>query len=373
LITAMFRLGRAPILRLLSPGRGHPFATMVKAKMGQNEVDAKGGFARTAAGWRNKVEVGGEFPPEADRYHLYIALACPWAAGTLSVLFLKGLEGAISYSVTHPTWRRTRPDDENDTHAGWHFCAPGDPPVSNANGHGSFECDDALIPDSLNGAKCVRDLYELANDEVGKYSTPVLWDKKQKTIVNNESTEILRMLNDCFNDFAAHPEVDLYPDASQKEAEELNSFIYPTVNNGVYRCGFSQSQEAYEEALGELFSSLDRLEAHLASRRYLTGAAFTWLDLRLYHTLVRFDPVYHLYFKANLKRIQDYPNLLGFVRDVYQMDAIKKTTNMRHIKMHYYTSHAHLNPFGIIPGSNGPDLTVPSNREKLSSVLLEEH
>mmetsp|Transcript_57563 Transcript_57563/g.126148 ORF Transcript_57563/g.126148 Transcript_57563/m.126148 type:complete len:340 (-) Transcript_57563:54-1073(-) len=339
---------------------------MAKAHSALDEVDAKGGFKRTDAGYRNKVEAGGRFAPEADRYHLYVALGCPWAAGSLSMLLLKGLDKTIGHSIVHPTWRRTRPDDPEDTHCGWNFNNPGDAPVANSKGFGANECDDALIPDTINNCKCIRDLYELTNDTTGKYTTPVLWDKKEKTIVNNESTEILRMFNDCFNDFAEHPEVNLYPEEFQKAAEEINAFVYPTVNNGVYRCGFAQSQEAYEEALEQLFSSLDKLDKILGEKRYTTGPAFTWLDLRLYHTLVRFDPVYHTYFKTNLKKIEDFPNLLGFVRDIYQShEAVRKTTNMKHIKMTYYTSHPSLNPYGIIPGSNGADLTVPANREKM--------
>mmetsp|Transcript_52764 Transcript_52764/g.112635 ORF Transcript_52764/g.112635 Transcript_52764/m.112635 type:complete len:340 (+) Transcript_52764:95-1114(+) len=339
---------------------------MAKARTTLVEVDKKGGFARVDSGYRFKVEAGGRFAPEANRYHLYVALGCPWASGSLTTLFLKGLEDVIGHSIVHPTWARTRPDDPEDTHTGWMFRAPGDAPVPNPAGHGSNECDDACVPDTLHNCKSLRDLYDLANDTFGKFTTPVLWDKKENTIVNNESTEILRMLNDCFNDFAKHPEVHIFPEASQKEAEELNSFIYPTVNNGVYRCGFAQTQGAYLEALGQLFESLERLEKILSEKRFLTGSSFTWLDLRVYHTLVRFDPVYHTYFKTNLKKIEDFPNLLGFVRDIYQShEAVRKTTNMKHIKMTDYTSHPNLNPYGIIPGSNGADLTVPANREKM--------
>merc|ERR1712232_580139 len=231
--------------------------------------DDEGNFKRTAAGHNNIIDEDNErFPPEANRYHLYVSLACPWAAGTLAALKYKGLDDVISISIVHPTWNRTRPDDPNDEHTGWHFKSPGDEPVSNSLGHGSFDCDDALIPDTVNGAKTVRDLYELANDTTGKYSTPILWCKKEKTIVCNESLQILKMFDKAFQQFAKHPERILFPEdeAIQKEAEELNEFIYPTVNNGVYRCGFAKTQEAYKKAHTELFASLDELENRLSSR-----------------------------------------------------------------------------------------------------------
>jgi len=326
--------------------------------------DDEGNFKRTAAGHNNIIDEDNErFPPEANRYHLYVSLACPWAAGTLAALKYKGLDDVISISIVHPTWNRTRPDDPNDEHTGRHFKSPGDEPVSNSLGHGSFDCDDALIPDTVNGAKTVRDLYELANDTTGKYSTPILWCKKEKTIVCNESLQILKMFDKAFQQFAKHPERILFPEdeAIQKEAEELNEFIYPTVNNGVYRCGFAKTQEAYKKAHTELFASLDELENRLSSRNngdFLTSyGEMTWIDLRLYQTLVRFDPVYVVYFKTNCKFIgKDYPNLLEFVRRCYALPEIKATTNLKHIKTHYFSSHPTLNTYGIVPESNGPDL-----------------
>jgi len=329
------------------------------ARTALDEVDSAGNFARTAAAWTGcTVERGGRFEPEAGRYHLYVALGCPWANGALTALYHKGLEGVISYSVVHPTWARTRPDDADDTHCGWHFKAPGDEPVPNALGHGANECDSALVPDTVNGFKTLREVYELAGDEGGKYSTPVLFCKKERTIVSNESMDILKILNSSFNELALHPEVDLFPAHLQEATEKLNALIYPSVNNGVYRCGFAQSQGAHDTALAELFAALDELEKTLGASKFLTGNAFTWLDLRLYHTLVRFDSVYHTYFKTNLRRIQDYPALLRFLRAAYAVPAVKRTTNMRHIKMHYFTSHPHLNPFGIIPGGQGPALEI---------------
>jgi putative glutathione S-transferase len=331
-------------------------ASKPKAHTALDEVDAKGNFKRTAAGFSNRISPGGRFEPEKGRYHLYVALGCPWAAGTLTALYFKGLEEVISFSVVHPTWRRTRPEDPEDTHCGWHFRAPGDAPVSNELGHGSNECDDACVPDTVNGCKTMRELYELANDETGKYSTPLLWCKKERTAVCNESMDILRMFDECFQELCKHPEQRLFVPELMASAETLNEFIYPTVNNGVYRCGFARSQEAYDTALGELYQSLDKLEQHLQSGPFLTGERFQWIDLRLYHTLVRFDPVYVTYFKTNLKRIEDYPNLLAFLRRCYRMDAVKKSTNIRHIKMHYFTSHPTLNTYGWIPAANGPVL-----------------
>jgi len=307
-----------------------------------------------------------EHPVEAGRYHLHIALACPWACGTLGYLKMKGLDHVITHSIVHPTWAKTKPDDDSDKHCGWVYKNPGDPPFPNTLGHGSFACDDALVPDTYNNVASVRDLYELAGDSMGPFTTPVLWDKKTKTIVNNESTEILKMLNNEFNSLAKDPELNLYPEELAEELQTFNDeLVYPKVNNGVYRCGFAKSQQAYEKAAGELFESLDVLEERLSKARYLGGSKFTWLDLRLFMTLVRFDPVYVTYFKTNLKRISDYPNLLGFVRDVYSMPAMKEVINMDHIKTHYFTSHPHLNTYGIIPVLNGADLEVPSGRENM--------
>lgn len=176
-----------------------------------DETDVKGAFKRVNSVWRNHIEEGGEFSPASGRYHLYVALACPWADGTLAALFMKGLEDCIGYSIVHPTWQRSRPKDPADQHHGWIFCKPGDPPLSNGLGFGNFECDDALVPDTVNGAKFIRDIYEKAGDTGGKYSTPVLWDKEKNTIVNNESMDILRMFNSKFNTWAKNPDLDLFP------------------------------------------------------------------------------------------------------------------------------------------------------------------
>jgi len=347
--------------------------SVVRPHTALDEIDAKGEFKRTDAGYKHVIAPGSQYEPEAGRYHLYVSLACPWANGTLTALRYKGLEDIISVSVAHPVWRRTCVDEtksEDDTHVGWHFKSPGDAPVTNELGHGSYECDDACIPDTVNNCQTVRQLYEMANDDTGKYSTPVLWCKKTKTIVCNESLDILKMFDSVFdtNSLCKYPLRKLFPVNDSKKmamTEELNSYIYPTVNNGVYRCGFARTQEAYTKAHTELFASLDKLEHHLASTTsssssssstFLTGEEFTWIDLRLYMTLVRFDPVYVVYFKTSAKRIMDYPNLLRYLRSCYAIPEVKATTNLRHIKMHYFASHPALNTYGIIPEYNGPEL-----------------
>ncbi len=299
-------------------------------------------------------------------YHFFHQLACPWACGVLAMIYIKGLEDVISHSIVHPTWNKTKPNDDEDTHCGWVFRSPGDEPLTNSLGHGLFPCDEHLIPDTITNCNSVRDIYELHGNTEGPFSTPLLYDKKGKTIVNNESTDILRMLNSEFDALAKNPETNLYPSELEDTLKELNdSLVYPNVNNGVYRCGFARSQEAYDEAVVNLFQALDELEERLSKTRYLTGKQFTWLDLRLFMTLVRFDPVYITYFKTNKKRLVDYPNLLGFVRDVYSMEPVKRTINMDHIKTHYYTSHPVHNTFAIIPVYDGPDLDVPHGREDM--------
>lgn len=285
------------------------------------------------------------------------------------MLFEKGLEGVISHSVVHPTWGKTSANPE-DEHKGWLYRAPGDTPLPNPGGHGANECDEACIPDPVTNAKSIREVYELAGDPTGPFTTPILFDTKTNRIVNNESKEILRMFNTAFNGLAANPTLDLFPEQHEEALLKLNDeVIYPNINNGVYRSGFARSQEAYEAAVTQVFTALDQVELRLSTSRFLSGQVdFTWLDLRLFHTLVRFDPVYVVYFKTNEKRIADYPNLLGFMRDVYSRPAIQRTINMKHIKTHYFTSHPHLNTFGIVPIHNGPDLTLPHGRETIGSA-----
>ena len=302
------------------------------------ETDAKGSFIRKDSTFRNFIEKGSKFEPEAGRYHLYVSLACPWANRCVAALHMKGLEDVIGLSVTHPTWQRTRPDNPEDKHTGWFFASPEDKPVTNTEGMGSFDCS-GCIPDTVNGVKFVRDLYELAQDTSGKYSVPVLWDKKEKTIVNNESSEILRMFNTAFNDFAKNPSLDLYPEDLREEIDALNEWIYPNINNGVYRCGFATTQEAYNIAFQDLFSALDRVEEILSKRRYIAGDVITEADIRLFMTLIRFDPVYVVYFKTDRKAIREYSNISEYVRDIYSTPGIKESVNIDHINKHYFTSH----------------------------------
>jgi putative glutathione S-transferase len=307
---------------------------------------SKGRFVRSESQFRNWLTRDGAAGPsgrggfrgELGRYHLYVAFACPWAHRTLIMRKLKGLESMIGISAVNSYMG---PE-------GWTF-APGA----------------ETIPDSVNQVQRLYELYTLADPGYsGRATVPVLWDKHEKTIVSNESAEIVRMLNSAFDDVGANHN-DYYPEALRAEIDELNAFIYPNVNNGVYRAGFATTQEAYEEAVTALFAALDKLEGRLSTRRYLTGDQFTEADIRLFTTLIRFDPVYHTHFKCNVRRIVDYPNLWGFVRDIYQMPGISDTVHVDFIKRHYYGSHANLNPSRIVP--IGPDLNyeTPHGRERL--------
>jgi putative glutathione S-transferase len=307
---------------------------------------SKGRFVRSEAPFRNWITADGSAGPsgrggfraEPGRYHLYVAYACPWAHRTLIMRKLKGLESSIGVSAVNSYMGEQ----------GWTF-APGP----------------ETIADSVNNVEKLYELYTLADPKYsGRATIPILWDKHERTIVSNESAEIIRMLNSAFDEVGANHN-DYYPEELRAEIDELNAFIYPNVNNGVYRAGFATTQEAYEEAATGLFAALERLEGRLATRRYLTGARFTEADIRLFTTLIRFDPVYHGHFKCNRRRIVDYPNLWGFVRDVYQMPGISDTVHIDFIKRHYYGSHANLNPSRIVP--IGPELNydTPHGRERL--------
>lgn len=330
-----------------------------------HETGKSGEFQRKDSVYRNWVKEGGEYAPEAGRYTLYISYACPWANRCLAVRNLKGLEDAIDLSVTHPTWQRTRPDNPEDEHTGWTFASPDDPPFSSSTGFGSFDCRDC-IPDPNVGAKSIRDLYDKVDDTNGKYTVPVLWDKETSSIVNNESADIVRMLNADFNSIAKCPEVDLYPEALRADIDAANEWIYPTINNGVYRCGFAQSQSAYETAFSELFASLDRVEDILSKNRYLTGSQLTEADIRLFMTLIRFDEVYVVYFKTNRNRLAEMPNIKNYVQELYQMPGIKEAINIYHIKTHYFTSHPRLNYYSVVPHGGAPYWEEPHDRERLS-------
>ena len=330
------------------------------------EVDASGAFARTASSYRDTVSLDGPFPPTAGRYHLYVSLACPWAHRCLAVLYLKGLEGVVSFTVVHPTWQRSKPDDPNDSHCGWAFHdSSSREPLSSSTGHGRFLVE-GCTADVLNGCRFVRDLYEMVKDTNGKYTVPVLWDKQTQSIVNNESSEIIRILNTAFDQFASNPSCDLYPVELRSSIDEWNNKVYEAINDGVYRCGFAKTQAAYDAAVVALLSGLDEVENRLSVSRYLAGNRLTESDIRLFVTLVRFDEVYVVYFKTNARCVATYPNIRDYMRELFQMPAFRKSTDMDHIKTHYYSSHPHLNPFAIIPTGPGviEDLKVPHGRDK---------
>lgn len=304
-----------------------------------SEVNEEGEFVRHQTSFRSQVRADGstDFPPASGRYHLYVSYACPWAHRTLITRKLKGLDEAISFDVVHPLLPQS----------GWSFddSAPG------ATG------------DSICGFRDLRQAYLASSPEFeGAITVPVFWDKDSGKIVNNESAEIIRMLNTEFQEFATNPELDLYPKEKRQQIDEVNDWIYETINNGVYRCGFATTQRAYSRAFKGLFASLDRVEDILADSRYLTGSTMTEADVRLFTTLVRFDAVYVTHFKCNLKRIIDYPNTWGFTRDIHQTPGVAETVNMAHIKSHYYVSHRHINPYGIVPDGPELDFNEPHGR-----------
>ena len=307
-------------------------------------TENNGEFLRWESGFRNWVTTDGSpgpsgeggFPAEPGRYHLYVSYACPWAHRTLIIRALKRLEGLISVSVVHPVM----PPES------WVF---GDYP--------------GATPDQIHGFDTLGQLYQQSAPGFdGVVTVPVLYDTKRGAIVNNESAEIVRMLNRAFNAWS-RPEVDLYPEQHRKQINEINALVYDDVNNGVYRTGFATTQEAYEAAYDRLFGALDELEARLSRRRYLVGSRPTEADWRLFPTLVRFDAVYHGHFKCNRCRLVDYPNLWAYTRELYQTPGIAETVNMDHIKRHYYASHRGINPNGIVPKGPELDFTLPHGRE----------
>jgi putative glutathione S-transferase len=298
---------------------------------------------------------GAQFPPVAGRYHLYISLACPWASRCLAFLNLKGLQHAIGLSVTKAKMAPTKPGV--DGHSGWIFPTPGD------------DSEPGATPDPHNHVRTVRELYEIANPTyTGRYSVPVLWDTRTKQIVSNESSEIIRMFNDEFNDgIAKHPEVNLYPEHLRPAVDDVNGWVYTNINIGVYRCGFSTKQEPYEVAFEALFAALDRCEEILGKQRYIAGDELTEADVRLFMTLIRFDAVYVVHFKCNKKLIREYPNLFNYTKDLFQVPGIGATVNMKHIKEHYYGSHPSINPNGIIARGQDIDYSGPHDRDRFGS------
>lgn len=325
---------------------------MVRSSL--DEISDSGAFTRSDSTFRQFVskDPNSQFPAESERYHLYISYACPWACRCLAYLKIKGLDKAISFSSVKPIWGRTK---ESDEYMGWIF------PESNTEVLGAE-------PDPLNGAKSVRELYEIASTNYsGKFTVPILWDKKLKTIVNNESSEIIRMFNTEFNDIAENPILDLYPSELQAQIDETNEWIYPNINNGVYRCGFAKKQEPYIDAARELYDALDKCEDILSKQRYICGNKLTEADIRLFVTLIRFDEVYAVHFKCNKKLIREYPNIFNYTKDIFQIPGISSTVNMEHIKLHYYGSHPSINPFGIVPMGPNIDYFAPHDRERFST------
>lgn len=280
----------------------------------------------------------GGFPAESGRYHLYVSYACPWAHRTIIFRKLKGLEDTISLDAVHPFMGEM----------GWTFST-------------DFE---GATGDRVNGLERLADVYlKAVPDFTGRVTTPVLWDKERQTIVSNESSEIIRMLNAAFDDVGATG-ADYYPEELRNEIDSINEEIYGTVNNGVYRCGFATRQRAYEKSFKTLFNALDALEKRLGRHRYLAGDTPTEADIRLFVTLVRFDPVYVGHFKCNLRRIADYANLSNYTRDVYQIPGVAETVRLDHIKTHYYTSHPWINPTGVVPLGPEIDYARPHDRAR---------
>jgi len=306
-----------------------------------------GEFIRSESSFRNWITKDGSagpsgdggFAAEPDRYHLYVSYACPWAHRALIFRALKGLEDVISVSVVHPLM----PAES------WVF---GDYP-------GATE-------DHINHAYYLYENYLKADPDFdGLVTVPVLWDKKRQTIVNNESSEIIRMLNSAFDDYS-NSEVDFYPESLREEIDAINDVVYNNINNGVYRAGFATTQTAYDMAFDRLFNTMDELEVLLSKQRYLVGSKMTEADWRLFTTLVRFDAVYYNHFKTNKKRLVDYPNLWAYTRELYHVSGVAETVNMDHIKYHYFASHRSINPTGIVPKGPVIDFMLAHGREKIS-------
>ncbi len=303
-----------------------------------------GAFKRSTAKFRNWITADGSagesgeggFEAQSGRYHLYVSYACPWAHRTLIFRALKGLENHITVSAVHPYMLS----------GGW-----------------TFETDfDDATGDTLYGLPFARDIYTKSDPHIsGRVTVPILWDKQRETIVSNESSEIIRMFNSAFDGITGNTD-DYWPADLRDAMAPVNDRIYDTVNNGGYKAGFATSQAAYDAAVGPLFDTLDWLEDRLSQGRYLMGDRLTEADWRLWTTLIRFDPVYHLHFKCNRKRIVDYPNLWAFTRELYQMDGVAGTVKMDHIVHHYHYSHETINPHRIIPVNPDLDYFAPHDR-----------
>ena len=298
----------------------------------------EGRLARPPTQFRNKITKDGSsgFPAVPGRYRLYVSYACPWAHRTLITRTLKQLEAAIPILIVSPLMLKQ----------GW-----------------TFEDFPGSTPDTANGFHYLHQVYTTTmSDYTGRVSVPVLWDTVTRQIVNNESAEIILMMNEAF-DLQGTP--DLYPEALREEIEAVNGEVYDKVNNGVYKTGLARVQDGHEESARALFQCLDWLEERLGRQKYLVGDTFTSADIRLFTTLVRFDPVYFVHFKCSLRLLSSYHNLSNYLRDIYQMPGVAATVNMDHIKTHYYRSHLAINPFGLVPIGPVPDLTLPHDRNRL--------
>ncbi|WP_227370459.1 glutathione S-transferase family protein [Halomonas sp. M20] len=312
-----------------------------------------GEFVRESAKLRDWVTADGQptpdgqesVPAESDRFHLYVSLACPWAHRTLIMRKLKGLEPLMGASHVSPLMLGE----------GW-----------------TYNVDEGASGDPVNGAEYHRELYTLTNPEyTGRVTVPVLWDKQDKRILNNESADLVRIFNGAFDEITGN-RLDFYPEDLRETIDAVNADVYDHINNGVYKSGFATEQEVYEKHVVALFESLDRMEARLSEQRYLAGEWLTEADIRLFTTLVRFDAVYHGHFKCNLRRIEDYPNLSNYLRELYQWPGIKETVNLDHIKRHYYYSHDTINPTRIVPKGPVLDFDRPHDRERLTGRGVRE-
>lgn len=306
----------------------------------REQEDAEGKFIRPSTTFHNQITADGAsgFKAEAGRYYLYISWACPWACRTAIMRQLKGLQDIVGMSVVAP--------EIHDN--GWEFAdEPG------------------CIPDTVNGADYLWQIYlKAAPNYSGRVTVPVLWDAQTNTIVNNESREIMRMFDTEFNHLAQN-NVNFYPENLQKMIDETIDSIYQPINNGVYRAGFATKQAAYDQAVTELFDALEHWEKVLGEQRYLCGEQITEADWCMFTTLYRFDPVYYVHFKCNLRRIVDYPNLWNYLKDLYQQPGVKQTCNLDHIKRHYYRSHPKVNPTRIVPKGPMIDYDTPHDRDRL--------
>ena len=321
----------------------------------EKEQSASGEFQRQVDAFRDWISSDGAtgYPAVADRYHLYISLACPWASRTLIARKLLGLEKVIGLTVVDPL------RDER----GWAFCDPNSDSTGGASSQEPF-----ASTDPINGFHFLAEAYRLTDPNFdGRVTVPALWDKVTKKIVNNCEDDICRMFNDAFRGLAQNKETDLFPRDIAAEQEKLSGFIYDKINNGVYKAGFTNRQHVYERACKQLFDALDQLEQRLARSRYLFGTRIVETDWRLFCTLIRFDVVYYIHFKCSLRRILDYHNLQGYLIDLYQLDGIAETVNFDHIKRHYYMTHGAINPSRIVPIGPILDLTREHGRGRLDA------